>query len=272
MGRASANPLLLRIASAAILGPLALAAVWAGGPWLLVLVLLAALVMGWEWSRLAARGGFGLVGALVVSTGLAATALLGAGAGLGAACLGAVLGAAMVFAGALATGKAEPLWAAAGTLWLSLGAVAFLTLATPPIGGRATLFWLLAVVWVNDTAAYAFGRGIGGPKLAPRLSPNKTWAGFAGGVASAGVLGWAAARLAGAADPASVAAASLLLAVAGQLGDLAESAAKRHFGVKDSSRLIPGHGGLLDRVDGLLAAAIAAAALSLGVGRSPLFW
>jgi phosphatidate cytidylyltransferase len=128
------------------------------------------------------------------------------------------------------------------------------------------------VVWANDIAAYACGRAIGGPKLAPRLSPNKTWAGFVGGVASAGALGWAAARLAGAAAPAPLAAASLFLAVAGQLGDLAESAAKRHFGVKDSSRLIPGHGGILDRVDGLLAASVAAAVLSLGTGRSPLFW
>jgi phosphatidate cytidylyltransferase len=272
LDRGSAKPLLLRVASAAILGPLALAAVWAGGGWLLAVVLLAALGMGWEWSRLAARRGFGLVGALVVLSGLVATALLGAGAGVGSACLGAALGAAMVFAGALVTGNAEPVWAAAGALWLSLGAVAFLALARPPIGGRETLFWLLGVVWVNDVAAYAFGRAIGGPKLAPRLSPNKTWAGFVGGVASAGALGWAAARLVGAADPAPLAATSLLLAVAGQLGDLAESAAKRHFGVKDSSRLIPGHGGLLDRVDGLLAASMAAAALSLGAGRSPLFW
>jgi phosphatidate cytidylyltransferase len=262
----------LRVASAALLGPLALAAVWAGGRWLLALVLLGAVAMGWEWARLAGRGAFGPVGALVVATGLAATALLGAGAGLGLACLGAVGGAVLVFAGAAASGKAEPLWAAAGSLWLSLGAVAFLALARLPDGGRGTTFWLLGVVWTNDTAAYASGRAIGGPKLAPRLSPSKTWAGFFGGVACAGLFGWVAGRLAGSANPLPVVAASLLLAVAAQLGDLAESAAKRHFGVKDSSWLIPGHGGLLDRVDGLLAASVVAEVVSLGMGRSPLFW
>jgi phosphatidate cytidylyltransferase len=169
------------------------------------------------------------------------------------------------------TGAAEPLWAASGTVWIALGTIAFLWLAADPAAGRATAFWLLALVWVNDTAAYAAGRLIGGPRLAPRISPNKTWAGFWGGVLAAAATGWIAAVLAGG-SPLALAGVSLVLAVAAQLGDLAESLAKRHFGVKDSSQLIPGHGGLLDRVDGLLAAAGTAALITLGAGAPLLAW
>jgi phosphatidate cytidylyltransferase len=157
-------------------------------------------------------------------------------------------------------------------LWLAAGAVAFFALARLPEIGFETAFWLLLIVWANDSAAYACGRAIGGPKLAPRLSPNKTWAGFAGGVASAALIGGLAGALCGTPHPLALAALSLALGVAAQLGDLAESSAKRHFGVKDASRLIPGHGGLLDRVDGLLAASLVAGAVTLGTGRSPLLW
>ena len=264
--------MLLRFASAAVLGPLALAALWAGGLWLLALVLLAVAVMSWEWARLAGRGRFGAVGALVAATGLTATGLLGFGAGLGPACFAAAGGGVLVFGAAAALGQAEPLWAAAGTVWLTVGTAAFLVLARLPDGARETLLWLLAVVWANDSAAYLSGRVVGGPKLAPRLSPNKTWAGFAGGVACAGLIGGLAGWLTEATNPLLLAMLSLVLGVAAQLGDLAESAAKRHFGVKDASRLIPGHGGLLDRVDGLLAASLVAGAVTLGAGRSPLLW
>ncbi len=266
-----ANPLLLRIASAVVLAPLALAAVWAGGRWILMMVLLAAALMGAEWAGLAARGRFGATAALIPMTGLAATAALGLGAGPGIACLIAVLGALLVLGAGLVAGKGEPLWAAAGTLWITLGATGFLGLAILPEKVHETVLWLLATVWANDIAAYGVGRAIGGPKLARRLSPNKTWAGFAGGVAAAGLVG-ALAALAVGTGALPVIGMSLLLGVAGQLGDLAESWAKRHFGVKDSGRLIPGHGGLLDRVDGLLAASVLAGAATLAAGRTPLLW
>jgi phosphatidate cytidylyltransferase len=272
LARDSLSPLQLRFASAAVLGPLSLAALWLGGAWLLALMLLAGGAMGWEWARLAGRGRFGIVGALVAVTAIAPLGLVGLGGGLGAASLLAVAGAVLVFAGAAAAGQSEPAWAAGGTLWLAAGAVAFFALARLPEIGFETAFWLLLIVWANDSAAYASGRAIGGPKLAPRLSPNKTWAGFAGGVASAALIGGLAGALSGTPHPLALAALSLALGVAAQLGDLAESSAKRHFGVKDSSRLIPGHGGLLDRVDGLLAASLVAGAVTLGTGRSPLLW
>jgi phosphatidate cytidylyltransferase len=137
------------------------------------------------------------------------------------------------------------------------------------MSGYARIFFLLALVWASDIGAYAFGRLIGGPKLAPALSPNKTWAGALGGLGCAMLTGVAAAALTGA-PVLPVVGVSVVVAVAAQLGDLAESYAKRRFGVKDSSHLIPGHGGLLDRIDSLLAAALALALLMVLSGGSAL--
>jgi phosphatidate cytidylyltransferase len=137
--------------------------------------------------------------------------------------------------------------------------------------GRNTLLWVLAVVWATDIGAYAFGRWLGGPLLAPRLSPRKTWAGLIGGLGCAAVTGAAAAWLLGA-SPMWLAGVSAGLAIIEQFGDLAESLAKRRFGVKDASGLIPGHGGLLDRLDGFLAVIPAVALLTLITGGSVLTW
>jgi phosphatidate cytidylyltransferase len=139
------------------------------------------------------------------------------------------------------------------------------------VGGWPMILWLFVTVWATDSGAFVAGRGLGGPRLAPRLSPNKTWAGFAGGAVSAALVGWATSALAHAAAVPLVA-ASIGLAVAAQAGDLAESMAKRRFGVKDSGQIIPGHGGLLDRLDGMLAAAALQWLLTLASGASPLLW
>ena len=138
--------------------------------------------------------------------------------------------------------------------------------------GRDLLLWIFAVVWATDIGAYVVGRWLGGPRLAPRWSPRKTWAGLLGGIVCAALAGWVAGHLLG---PPSVLPLVLLsagLAIIGQFGDLAELVAKRRFGVKDSSALIPGHGGLLDRLDGLLAVIPAVALLSLIGGGSILEW
>ncbi|WP_408606101.1 phosphatidate cytidylyltransferase [Elstera litoralis] len=120
--------------------------------------------------------------------------------------------------------------------------------------GREMVLWLMGVVWATDTGAYFVGRMIGGPRLAPTISPNKTWAGLIGGMAAAAGI----AALIGSAVGGSGAVLALWggLAVVAQTGDLAESALKRHAGVKDSGRMIPGHGGILDRVDGLMPVAL----------------
>jgi phosphatidate cytidylyltransferase len=143
--------------------------------------------------------------------------------------------------------------------------MAFVILRGASDAGMLTIMWLFAVVWAADICAYFAGRLIGGAKLAPRISPKKTWAGLwgavAGGAAAGLAVGWAA-------SPANLVLVAVLggvLAVVEQLGDLFESALKRHYGVKDSGRLIPGHGGVLDRVDGLVAATLVLAAIVVAV-------
>jgi phosphatidate cytidylyltransferase len=273
LDRAEPKPstLRLRIMSALVMAPVALAAAWLGGWWLAALVLVITLGMCWEWARLATGGGFGATGIATAATGVISVGSLLWGVDLDVAVGLAIAGSVVVLAIAVVSRTAEPLWAAGGALWVTLGTAAFLWLAL--VGGRGTLLWLLGIVWATDIGAYAAGRSIGGPKLAPRLSPNKTWSGLGGGLVSAALVGLIAAWLSGA----PAVALSLLsggLAVVAQLGDLAESLAKRHFGVKDSSNLIPGHGGLLDRLDGLLAASIVAglAALALGNSHGPVNW
>lgn len=145
-------------------------------------------------------------------------------------------------------------------------ALLFLRGQEPNLYGLLLAFWALALVWATDIGAYFAGRSIGGPKLASRISPSKTWAGLAGGVLAALITGFLLHRFAGL--PIQLAAASGLLAVAAQLGDLFESAMKRRAGVKDSGMLLPGHGGVMDRLDGVVAAAPLAALLYLMVGQA----
>lgn len=146
-------------------------------------------------------------------------------------------------------------------------------LRADPIVGRANVIGLVLVVWGSDIGAYLAGRLVGGPKLAPRISPSKTWAGATGGiVASALVSIVAASILTENPDFPLALLIGAFLSVCGQAGDLAESAAKRRCGVKDSGQLIPGHGGLLDRVDAMMAAVPAAALISFLLGRGVILW
>lgn len=131
---------------------------------------------------------------------------------------------------------------------------------------------MLLLVWATDIGAYASGRLIGGPLLMPVVSPKKTWAGLIGGVVSAGLVGLAVGLILSLPHPMVIMFISGALAVIAQAGDLLESWVKRRWGVKDSSNIIPGHGGVLDRVDGLLAAAAAVALASLVTGSAVLYW
>lgn len=158
---------------------------------------------------------------------------------------------------------ARSLKLALGILYICVPVIALLFLRgqEPDRFGLLLALWALALVWATDIGAYFSGRAIGGPKLAPRISPSKTWSGLAGGVLAALVTGFLLHRFAGL--PIQLAAASGLLAVAAQLGDLLESMMKRRAGVKDSGSLLPGHGGVMDRLDGVIAAAPLAAFLYL---------
>lgn len=264
------DALRLRILSAAVLVPLAIAAAWLGGALLAAVTLVGAGLMGWEWGRLTDRGGFRARGALVAATEVAGVgvAVLGAPA----PALGVVVAGALARAALPAPERNASLWAGIGTLWIGAACVGLLWLAGEPAVGRATTLWLFAVVWATDSAAYLVGRWAGGPRLAPRWSPKKTWSGAVGGLAAAGLVGAITAKTLGFSMLSPVLWLSVGLSVAAQAGDLAESAAKRRFGVKDTSGLIPGHGGLLDRLDGMLAALLVAAVMALARGASPVMW
>jgi phosphatidate cytidylyltransferase len=160
-----------------------------------------------------------------------------------------------------------------GIAYLGFAAVAVPWLRADPEAGFANTLFMLSIVWASDVGAYMVGRMVGGPKLAPGISPGKTWSGAAGGLVSGGVGGLAvAACLSSGISPLHVIGLGFGLGIVSQAGDLLESALKRHFGVKDSGRIIPGHGGLLDRLDALLAVAPIAALLALTVGRGVVLW
>ena len=162
---------------------------------------------------------------------------------------------------------------ALGFPYLGLAAVALLWLRADPVAGWPNTLFVLSVIWASDIGAYMAGRLAGGPKLAPSISPGKTWSGAVGGLISAVLAAQAvAACFSPGFSPSHVAGLALGLSVVSQAGDLLESALKRHFGVKDSGHVIPGHGGLLDRLDALLTVAPAAALLALSVGRGVVLW
>jgi phosphatidate cytidylyltransferase len=250
-----------RTGSAVVLVLAALVALWLGG-WLFVgLVAAAVLCMAYEWGRLAvdadttARLLLQILCGLFPALAVLVSARGDAAGGLLLVTLAAPLAAAIM---ALA-GPRGSIRAGMGVLYLGLPAVTIVWLRQAP-AGIALVLWLLLVVWATDIAAYLFGRAIGGAKLAPAISPGKTWAGLIGGMAGAALVGALTSRAVGGA--AWVGAASgCVLAVVAQTGDLFESLMKRRAGVKDSGALIPGHGGALDRLDGLLFTAPAYALL-----------
>jgi phosphatidate cytidylyltransferase len=157
-------------------------------------------------------------------------------------------------------------WIALGALYAGAMLAAPLVIRADATLGFIAMIFLFAAVWATDVAAYFAGRLIGGAKLCPAISPNKTWSGALAGVLAGTVAGVAVAVFGGIHSIAPIVIVSLLLSVAAQLGDLFESALKRRFGVKDASHAIPGHGGLMDRLDGFIAAALAAALIGLARG------
>ncbi len=245
----------VRALSALILAPPVVAALYVGPPYSDLLVLALGALAAWEWARLCGRGALELPGAVLVGAVVAAVgsaivreyAIAGGLIAVGA--VGATVAASRARRGAA-------LWYGLGAAYLGAACLAFLWLRADPLFGRATVLWLIAVVWATDIGAYLMGQAMGGPKLSPRISPKKTWAGLLGGMAAAGLVGASAAVLRGQENYAAFLVASMALALVAQVGDLFESSLKRRFGAKDSGRLIPGHGGVLDRIDGLLAAAL----------------
>lgn len=190
-------------------------------------------------------------------------ALLSATDMAGLAIASTVIGAIAVAALTFGVGNAQ--LSGAGVLYAGLPVVALGWIrGDEPLGFLATLFVLLSVI-VTDVGAYASGRSLGGPKLWPAVSPNKTWSGLIGGVLAASIAGGLFAWLSGTGSASWLAGLGLVLGLVAQGGDLAESALKRHFGVKDSSNLIPGHGGVMDRMDGIVTASVIAAIVAFAI-------
>jgi len=258
----------LRVASAVVLAPLVLLCTYVGGWLFIALCAVAAGRILWEWTALVVGTDDvrimvpGLVAVLVafVLAGLAHP-----GAALGMVAIGALLAGFTVFGWPRRYPARNPaLWAAAGVIYAGMLLSPALLRGDPEWGLRALVF-LFAIVWPTDILAFFVGRAVGGPHLWPAISPKKTWAGAIAGLTGGVAGGVAVAYASGVGKAATMGLVALLLCVLAQAGDLLESAVKRRFHAKDASQIIPGHGGLMDRLDSFLVAALAA--LIIGIAR-----
>lgn len=269
------NLLKTRIISALFLVPPVLAATWLGGWVFVLLCVIGGVVTGWEWSGLfcsqAQRRNIfvGWIGGTVLLAAILAH--------FNHVLLLPVLVASFLGMLAIQFVREALVLPSFGVLYAAMPAAAMVLLRDDPQYGLWAIIWLFAVVWGTDIAAYFTGRTLGGPKLAPRFSPNKTWSGLLGGVAAAAAAGYAVSTGIGEGSAIGLAIFSAMMAVVAQGGDIVESALKRRVGVKDSSQLIPGHGGVMDRLDGLVAVAVAAVIAGLlhgggSIGQGALIW
>ncbi|MCB8874832.1 phosphatidate cytidylyltransferase [Acidisoma silvae] len=259
-----------RVGSAIVLAPLALTCLWFGkGAWA---ILIAACALGcaaewvgmnkakpWAWPT------------VLLPLGMAAIPLIDHNFGGLTA-----LGTAAVFAviGWLVFGRdTRALWLAGGFVYLAPAVIALVRLRHLPSVGRWDMVYLVLIIWASDIGAYLVGRLVGGPKLAPAISPGKTWSGAVGGTLAAALVGLGVAGLVSHRIPlVHCVVISIIIGIASMIGDLLESGFKRYFGVKDSGRSIPGHGGLLDRLDGMLTAAPTALVIALLIGEGVWLW
>lgn len=269
---AKTGDLRVRVLSALVMAPVVLAAVWMGGWAFRALIAAGAVAAAIEWVNLvpcARKGpalGLSVAGALLA---LGVQIAIGPSGGPLAAVLVALLVAAAV---ALAGGGPDRGLLGLGVVYVAAGTIGMTWLRDLPSGGLSLFLFTMLAVWATDIGAYAAGRSIGGPKLAPRISPKKTWAGLLGGMASSAIVGWGIAVAVGAQSPVLALLVGGILAVVAQAGDLFESAVKRRYNVKDSGHLIPGHGGILDRIDGLLVAAPVLALFHATLGTALSWW
>ena len=253
---------LRRTASAAVLAPLAILAAYLGNWVFTAVCAVTAAVVFWEWSVLVARA----AGWRILGPGLAAlfiAAILTQETmpytAMGVVILGTFAVAAVsAVLPAAHRSDVSARWPAAGTVYAGIVLICPIVLRSDPEFGVAAILFLFATVWATDIFAYLVGRALGGPLLWRRVSPKKTWAGAIGGLAGGIAAGAAVAYASTGTQPLVAGVLALILSIAAQFGDLLESWVKRRFGAKDASTLIPGHGGVMDRVDGLMLAALAA--------------
>jgi phosphatidate cytidylyltransferase len=250
--------LLPRFLSAVVLAAIVATFVWFGGYPYAVMVGLIAAIVAWEWGRIIRGGEIDTAMAAHIGVVVFAVLLVVFGQ-IGLALLALVVGAILV--NLLTVGR-HPGLSAIGVPYAGLPAVALLWFRDAPSYGLWAIGFLIIAVAATDIGAYFAGRMIGGPKLAPRISPNKTWAGLLGAMCASGLIGVATGWLAPGASSLALGLFGVVVAVVAQAGDLGESWLKRAFGAKDASNIIPGHGGFMDRVDGLIAAVVFAAVVA----------
>ena len=254
--------LALRIVSSLVLAPLAVGAAYLGGLVFLAFWMVAAFCVLWEWDTLVSAeekrpvltmGSVAIGGAvLLLAFGRTAAAI-------------ALVALGMLGVATLAS-KARRLWCVAGMLYAGAILIAPVLLRQDAAFGFSAVIFVFTVVWSTDIAAYFIGRVFGGQKLMPRVSPNKTWSGAIGGAIGAVIGAMTFAYLTSLGHLGAIGILALALSIASQAGDLLESAIKRRFDAKDASGLIPGHGGVMDRVDGFVLAAVLAAAIGIARG------
>jgi len=265
--------MLTRLVSAIVMAALALGSVLASVWTFVALVIAAGVTVSWEWGRLVRKVGFDAI-AGIQSAAVASVAVAVALSRPGLALIAAIV--ALVGTGLLAVSSATVGWSLLGIAYSVLSTWSMVWLRSDPTLGATALLYLLLVAWTTDTASYGGGRLVGGPTLAPSIPPRKTWSGLLAGILAPALVGYAFALFLQDTSAWRLTLVSIVIAAACQAGDLGESAVKRRFGTKDMSNLIPGHGGLLDRIDGLLIAAIAAALIALrdpaNPGRGLLIW
>jgi len=241
-----------RVISALILAPLVAWAIYIGSPVYDLLVLAAIVVMAWEWRRLCAAQHFDTAGIIMTISVVGATGMTWFQQ-VGLAVLSVAAGALIVYLMIAGSEGKSSIWTIAGLLAIGLTGISLILIRRIGDDWSVTM-WLLVAVWATDINAFLVGRTVGGPKLASKISPGKTWSGLIGGIV--GAVGWSViwALWTGAEQAGTVALLGAAIAIFAQLGDLGVSRVKRRYGVKDTGTLIPGHGGLLDRVDGIIGA------------------
>jgi phosphatidate cytidylyltransferase len=255
------SELRLRIISGIIMAAVTLGATWVGGTVFEILAVAIAVLVYYEWStitKLAERdfqgNAFGwlsqaVISALILFDGANLTLLVLAGF--------AAIAAIWVFV------RSGTWWLPGGIVYAGLTGISLSAIRGEADIGLIAMIFIFAVVWATDILAYFAGRAIGGPKLAPRISPGKTWSGAIGGTVCGVIAGVAVFMSYFSLNDVRIPLLALALSISSQIGDLFESYIKRRFGVKDSSKLIPGHGGVMDRVDGLVFACFAALLIAL---------
>jgi phosphatidate cytidylyltransferase len=261
--------LALRIVTGLAFGVVAISALLAGGPWFVILIAVLSALMAYEWRKISLKEEEPAVAGFQILAVVGAAVMAHFGdLNMAIAFLLAVAG-----AGAMADAllKRTAGWGLVGALYVGFAAICLIGLRGDAVEGKYVIYWLAMTVIATDVGAYFSGRIIGGPKLWRRVSPNKTWAGLAGAMVLSAICSAVFSQLALGYVELFLSLLAALTAIVAQSGDLIESAYKRHFGVKDSGAILPGHGGVLDRLDGMLSATLFVAIITLFRDGAPIY-